>query len=173
MIERTTVVNAQRMIDIEQQSIVGVLVMLEVAGRQALLLRFGADGTLHRLGRGSVERLETDRFIGTVDPDAFRDLAAKVTPGLLSWCGQTRAHPSPRGELCELVLAFKQADGRELTMAWRYGTHSKWPPQEIFEFIDAAVGLTDPWYEEQKQTLKRETQRAEYQWWPHYSLPTA
>ena len=46
MNERTVLVNAQRMIAAEEQAVVGVLAVLEVGGKQALLLRMGADGTL-------------------------------------------------------------------------------------------------------------------------------
>jgi hypothetical protein len=171
MNERTELVRAQRAIDTEEQTILGVLIMLEVAGRQALLLRLGAEGTIHRLGSGSIEKLDRDRFIGTVDPEVFRQLSSKINPALLAWCGQSRSHPAPRGELCDLVLAFKKADGQELTMAWRYGSHSKWPPDEVLGFVEEAVRATEPWYEEQKKELVKKTKRAEYEWWQFFSLP--
>ena len=173
MKERTELIRAQRAIEIEDQTILGFLVALEVGGKQALLLRLGADGNIHRLGTGSLEKLERDRFIGHLDPEVFRELASKITPGLLSWCGQSRSHPAPRGEVCELVVAFKKADGPELTTAWRYGTHSKWPPEEILDFVTEAVRATDPWYEEQKKELQRKTRRAEYEWWQFFSFPSA
>lgn len=173
MNERTVLVNAQRMIAAEEQAIIGVLAVLEVGGKQALLLRMGADGSVHRLGRGSVEHFDADRFIGTIDPDAFRELSAKITPELLAWCGPPREHPAPRGETCELMLAFQQADGRERATVWRFGSLSQWPPAEIFDFLAAAIDATDAWYEKQKQSLQRNVARAEYQWWPFYSLPTA
>lgn len=172
MKERTELIRAQRMIATEDQAILGILIMLEVGGRQALLLRLGADGGVHRVGTGSIETLERDRFIGAMDPEVFLGLASKISPALLSWCGQSRSHPAPRGELCELVIAFRQADGRELTMAWRYGTHSKWPPDEVLEFLDEAVRATEPWYEEQKRDLQSKTRRAEYEWWPFFRLPS-
>lgn len=173
MSERTEVIRAQRAIDIEEQAISGMLVMLEVGGRQALLLRLGMDGSIHRLGSGSIEKLDRDRFIGMVEPEVFRRVAAQASPALLSWCGQSRSHPAPRGERCDLVLAFKKTDGEELTMAWRYGSHSKWPPQEVLGFVEEAIRATDPWYEEQKNQLLLQTRRAEYEWWQFFSLPPA
>ena len=116
-------------------------------------------------------RSDRDRFIGTVDPEVFRQLSSKINPALLAWCGQSRSHPAPRGELCDLVLAFKKADGQELTMAWRYGSHSKWPPDEVLGFVEEAVRATEPWYEEQKKELVKKTKRAEYEWWQFFSLP--
>jgi len=173
MSERTELVRAQRAIEAEEQAILGVLVMLEVGGRQAFLLRLGADGTIHRLGDGSIEKLERDRFIGSVDPDVFREVAGRVSPGLLSWCGQSRSHPAPRGEICDLVIAFKHSDGRERTTAWRYGTHSKWPPEEVLGFVEDVVRATEPWYREQKNQLQMQTRRAEYEWWQFFSVPSA
>ncbi len=171
MNERTEVIRAQRMVESEQQEILGILILLEVGGRQALLVRLDADGSVHRLGSGSIEKLERDRFIGAVDPEIFSRLASKATPALLSWCGQSRSHPAPRGELCNLVIAFKQADGQELTTAWRYGTHSKWPPEEVLDFVEEALRATDPWYQQEKGQLQLQARRAEYEWWQFFSLP--
>jgi hypothetical protein len=172
MQQRSEVIHAQRAIAAEDQTIVGLLVMLDVGGRSALLVRLGADGGVQRLGSGSIETLERDRFIGALDPEIFRGLSSTIGPSLLSWCGQSRSHPSPRGELCDLVIAFRTADGRELSMAWRYGTHSKWPPPEVLEFVEEAVRATEPWYQDQKRELVLQTQRAEYEWWPIMSLPS-
>lgn len=155
----------------EPSDVCGVLAMLEVGGRQVLLVRLGADGSIHRLGTGSLDTLERDRFIGTTSPEPFRQVHEKITPRLLHWCGESRSHPAPRGEVCELVIAFKQADGRELMMAWEYGSLSKWPPPEVLEFVEAAVEATRPWYEEQRKLVRLRTQRAEYEWWRSFTMP--
>jgi hypothetical protein len=173
MQDRTEVIRAQRAIAAEDETIVGALVMLDVGGRPALQLRLGADGGVQRLGSGSIETLEHDRYIGTLDPEIFRGVSSTIGPALLSWCGQSRCHPAPRGERCDLVIAFRMADGRELTTAWRYGTHSKWPPAEVLDFVDEAVRATEPWYQEQKKQLALQTRRAEYEWWQFFSLPQA
>jgi len=172
MQERTEVIRAQRAIATEDETIVGALVMLDVGGRPALLVRLGADGGAQRLGSGSIDKLERDRFIGALDPEIFRGVSSTVGPALLSWCGQSRSHPAPRGELCDLVIAFRMADGRELSTAWRYGTHAKWPPPEVLDFVEDAVRATEAWYQEQKRQLVVQTQRAEYEWWQYFTLPT-
>ena len=81
---------------VEQNAISGVLVMLDVGGRQALLIRLGEDGSIHRLGSGSLENPERDRYIGTTSREPFEQVRARVTPQLLDWCGQVRTHPVPR-----------------------------------------------------------------------------
>ena len=155
----------------EQNVISGVLIMLEVGVRQTLLIRLGEDGSIHRLGSGSLENPERDRYIGTTSPDAFEQVRAKVTPQLLEWCGQVRTHPVPRGESCELVVAFKLADGEERMTCWQYGSESRWPPPEVCDFVAAAVEATNPWYEEQKNAVRLRAQRAEYEWWQFFTVP--
>jgi hypothetical protein len=157
----------------EQNGICGVLVMVDVAGRQKLLIRLGEDGSIHRLGNGSLEGAERDRYIGTTSRDAFEQVRSRITPQLLEWCGQVRSHPSPRGEKCELVVAFKTADGEELMMCWQYGSESRWPPQEVCDFVAAAIQATDPWYEEQKNGVRLRAKRAEYEWWHFFRIPSA
>lgn len=173
MNERMELARARQALEAEQAVITGILVLLEVGGRQELLIRLGADGSIHRMGSGALERRETDRFIGATTPRAFESLRSKITPQLLSWCGQSRAHPSPRGETCDLVIAFRRADGQETMMAWQYGWVSKWPPAEVLAFVEAAVEATNPWYEEQKGQLRARTERAEYEWWRFFNLPQA
>lgn len=173
MSERTAVRVALEELETVEQEVSGVLVMLEVGERQALLIRVGKDGTIHRLGTGSLDRIETDRYIGTTSPETFERLAGKITPELLHWCGQSRTHPAPRGERCELVVAFKRADGSETMMAWQFGSLSKWPPPEVLDFVDAALEATRPWYDEQKGKLQQRATWGEYEWWQFFTIPSA
>lgn len=171
MRERIERAMARTAVEAEPSDITGVLVMQEVGGRQVLLVRLGADGGIHRMGTGSLDSLERDRYIGTTTPGGFQEVHEKITPRLLDWCGESRSHPAPRGEVCELVIAFKQADGRELMMAWEYGSLSKWPPPEVLEFVDAVVEATQPWYEQEKRQVRVRTQRSEYAWWRSFTVP--
>lgn len=173
MAERTVVREALRELESVESALSGVLVMLEAGGRQALLIRAGEDGTLHRLGTGSIERIDADRFIGKADPETFRKLAEKVTPALRHWMGQSRTHPSPRGEICDLVVALKHADGRESMTAWQFGSLSKWPPPEILDFVDAAIEATESWYREQKGQVELRARQGEYEWWQFFTVAHA
>lgn len=158
--------HARRTIDAEDRTILGVLVALEVGGKEALFIRLGADGGVHRLGTGSIERFDRERFIGATSPEAFQKVLDRISPELLAWGGQCRRHPNPRGEICDLLIVLKRADGEEVATSWRFGSLSKWPPAEVLELVDAAVEATCPWYEEQKRRVSERTARAEYEWWP-------
>jgi len=160
-------------LEAQPSALCGVLVMVSVGGEQALFIRLGADGGIHRLGVGSLDTGERERFIGTTTPETFERVRAKVTPELLKWCGQGGSDPYPRGEVCELVVALKQPDGEESMMCWRYGLDSQWPPPEVCEFVAAAVEATDPWYEEQKDAVRRRSQQDSYAWWQFFALPHA
>jgi hypothetical protein len=171
MSEKTAVREGLRDLEQAGSSILEILVMLEVGGRQSLLIRLGRDGGIHRIGAGSPDRIETDRFIGKTGPEVLERLSARITPGFCHWLGQSRSHPAPRGELCELIIALKHADGRKPMMTWKYGSLSKWPPSEVLDFVDSAVELTTPWYEERKRELQLRTARGEYEWWQFFAIP--
>lgn len=156
-----------------ESAICGILAMLEVDGEQRLFIRIGSDGGIHRLGTGSVDRIDRDRFIGTTTPDAFERVRAGITPELLQWCGRWRSHPSPRGAKCELMIGFKQSDGTESMMGWRYGSHSQWPPEEVLAFVADLVEATEPWYQDQKDQIGLQAKRAAYEWWEFFRLPHA
>ncbi len=113
-----------------------------------------ADGTIHRMGTGSESNTERDLFIGKVSERLFDELRQLITPELLQWLGQF-ADPQPQGRRCQLTIGFRQHDKVELTSHWEYGTDSQGPPEEVGDFVRAALATTSPWYEEQKQLGSR------------------
>ncbi len=133
----------------------GVMVKLLVGDEQSLFVMLGSDGSISRVGTGSVENVERDMFIGKASPEVFQGLRAKVTPELLGWCGRQLSDPHPQGKLCELTVGFQQAGGQELLTGWRYGSQSQGPPSEVCQFVTAAVEATNPWYEQQKAMARR------------------
>jgi hypothetical protein len=135
--------------------IVGLTVVLLIGGEQSLFILLGSDGSINRMGNGSVDHLERQMFIGKVDPDLFLQLRSRVTPGVLYFLGQRLEAPQPKGKLCELTVGFKYADGREATTAWRYGSESQGPHPEVGAFVVAAAQATDPWFEQQKEMARR------------------
>jgi hypothetical protein len=134
----------------ESQNINAILVRLLVGGEQALFILLRADGSINRLGTGSANNTERDMFIGGTDPELFQHLRARITAGLLGWCGRSLSAAQQLGKSCELTIGFMEADGHELMTAWRYGSESQGPPREVGEFVVAAVEMTTPWYEHQK-----------------------
>ena len=108
-----------------------------------------ADGSINRLGTGTLNNTEKDMFIGITDPKVFEKLRAQIRPELLRWVGG-RADKSLRGKVCELQIHLMLANKREQSIYFKYGSDSLGPPSEVSQFVTAFVETTSPWYEEQK-----------------------
>ncbi len=102
------------------------------------------------MGTGSENERNPNLYIGMVAPDVFERLRGQVTEALLAWCGRRLADPAPQGQVCELIVGFKRADGKELKTVWRYGSRSLGPAREVRDFVVAAVQATAPWYARQR-----------------------
>lgn len=135
--------------------IVGIIVELHVGEELSLFILLGKDGTINRMGNGSVDDIERQLFIGKISPDLFLRVRARVTAGVIHFLGQQLAAPRPKGKLCELAVVFTYADGRDATTAWRYGSESQGPHPEVREFVMAAMEATEPWFEQQKEMVRR------------------
>ena len=152
-------------LELEPSRITGILVRLHMESSPYLLVTLGADGSIERLGRGEHEILT-----GTGALDLFEELRGKVTPGILRWAGQSWSDPFPRGKSCQLVIGFKQGEGREIVTRWDYGSESPEPPAEILDFVVAAVETTNPWYRRRKEMERRKRRPSEVAGWRLVSL---
>ena len=139
----------------KSNEIVGIGVELLVGDQQSLFIMLGSDGTVNRMGNGSVDQIERELFIGSAPQDLFEQLRLRITPGVVHFLGQRLAAPQPKGKLCELTVMVKYADGREAASGWRYGSESQGPHPEVCDFVAAAVELTDPWFQRQKAVVRR------------------
>lgn len=131
-----------------------ILITLHIADQQALFIMLAADGTINRMGAGSVADTDRDLFIGRTSPELFEDLQRRIGADLLRWLGHY-ADPSPHGDLCRLTVGFQRADGVEEMSHWQYGAKSQGPPPPVREFVAAAVAATDSWFQQQKQQAHR------------------
>jgi hypothetical protein len=133
-----------------EKAIKGIMVTLHIADQQALFIMLASEGTINRMGTGSVSNIERDLFIGRTTPELFEGLRQRVGADLLRWIGQY-GDPSPRGKLCRLTVGFQHDDGSEAMSHWQYGAESQGPPPVVRDFVIAAVRTTDPWFQQQKQ----------------------
>jgi hypothetical protein len=137
------------------EDITGTYVVLKIGGTQALFAMLAADGSINRLGNGSLKNPENDMFIGMTDPSLFSNLRPEISKELLDWCGSQRTAPHIEGDVCDLTVGFMRTDGSELTSVWRYGSRSQGPPPVVASFVVALANATDPWFEDQKRTNKK------------------
>ena len=130
-----------------------ILIELYAADQPSLFILLASDGTINRLGTGSVNNTERDFFIARTSLDIFESLRQKVGPDLLHWKGRYES-PERRGTLCKLSVVLKLDDDTETGSEWVYGSDSMGPPPAVKNFVIAAVEATQGWYEEQKEMAK-------------------
>jgi len=133
------------------ESINAILVMLEIADRKALFILLADDGLVNRLGTGTVDNTENDLYIGHTSDPLFAQLRAQIRPMWMDHFGSYDV-PSKAGSVCTLSVLFN-APGEQGGVRIIYGSESQGPPDDIREFVEEAVRLTDPWYEKQKQIM--------------------
>ena len=145
------------------ENIDGIMVTLEVDSSKALFILLAADGTVNRLGTGSVNNTENDMYIGITKDSLFVKLLSKIDVGWFEYQGSYDV-PDKKGKICELTVLFRHDDGRESGFNFIYGSESEGPPDDICQFVIEAVNLTEPWYIEQKKMIGKSPENHK-PWW--------
>ena len=120
----------------------------------SLLVLVAADGSINRLGTGTVNNTEKEMFIGVTDSKLFESSRHHITSDVLRWIGG-RADQAPKGKTCELTIWLFLANKEERTIYFKYGSESMGPPPEVNRLVLAAIEITNPWYEELRRVLRR------------------
>ncbi|HLZ35095.1 MAG TPA: hypothetical protein VKP13_13855 [Nitrospira sp.] len=137
------------------EDVTGVAVSLKVADDLSLFALLAADGSINRMGTGTIDNAEKEMCIGVIDdPKAFQNLRAQISPDLFKWVGG-RADPSPRGKICELMIGLFLPNKEERMIFFKYGSKSIEPPPEIKRLVLAMVEVTNPWYEQFKAGIAK------------------
>jgi len=150
-------------VELTKGSIKGILLDLEVEGAQSLFVLLADDGAVNRLGTGTVDNDERDLFIGLAEEPMFEQLRDKFQPEWMSRDGEYDV-VDKEGRTCTLTIIVTFDGGRELSWRFRYGSESNGPPDDICEFVAAAVRLTEPWYQDQK-LIAASGPRTSKPWW--------
>jgi hypothetical protein len=127
-------------------------IRLDINEKPSLFVMLAADGTVNRMGTGTLENTERELFIGRIDPAIFVAVRSHVTEAMLQILGQTFQNQNPRGAPCKLTITSQFQDGNSDGFAFLYGSESEGMPQDIVNFVTAAARETDPWYENFKRT---------------------
>ncbi len=132
---------------IDKKNINAVFVDLKINDQQALYVMLASDGSVQRMGRGTIDNTEIEMFTGTSADQLFASLMLDVDDSILQYAGSYHDRSFDGGE-CQLKLLFQSNDD-STGFEFVYGTNSQGPPTEICDFIITCVDLTDPWYERQ------------------------
>jgi len=133
--------------------IVGIQILLTSNAEQTLFILVGADGSINRLGTGTLHNSDKELFVGKADISLFHAIRAGLSDEMLQFTGGYSL-PDQRGIPCVLTVALRFQDQTSDGFEFRYGTESNGPPGELAEFVRAAVRLTDPWFEEFKRMAR-------------------
>lgn len=61
--------------------------------------------------------------------------------------------PEQRGIPRKLSIGFSFTNEDDNGFGFRYGSESEGPPHEIVEFVNVAVQLTNPWFQQQRKMV--------------------
>jgi hypothetical protein len=144
-----------RAIDKFWNDLCGLSINLEASNKRSLFILLAADGSINRLGTGTLDNRENELLIGKTDPAVFQTVKTRVSTALFQYLGGTFPMKNPVGASCRLTIAFQFSDNSANGFVFLYGSQSTGPPMEVADLVRAAVLQTDPWY----QSFKRATTR--------------
>jgi hypothetical protein len=140
-----------------------ILVSFDVDGKRKLFIMLAADGSINRAGGGESDGADSELFVGVSDGSAFQNLAGRLNPAWFKSAGQRFTFPDPRGAQSLLRVILKTSEG-EYPLEFSYGLESGGLPADVGNFVQEAVRLTDPWYQEQ-QALIGSLRKPRWKFW--------
>ena len=139
----------------KEEDVTGLAVTLKVEEDLSLLVLLAADGSINRLGTGTVNNIEKEMFMGIADPKLFETIRRHINSDVLRWIG-VRADQAPKGKLCELTIYLFLSNKEERAIYFRYGSESIGPPPEVSRLVLAAIEITNPWHEQFKAGVAKQ-----------------
>jgi len=139
--------------------VTGFSVSLSINEKRALYVLLDAHGSINRQGDGTIDSAADNPppglFIGVTDPSVFHSVLTHLTDDILEFLGRVFRVPNPVGAQCKLALLFHFNDDASGGLEFHYGAESQGPPQDIADFVTAAVRETDSWYELFKESVRK------------------
>lgn len=133
-----------------------IFIKFEVDKQEILMITLTRNGTVNRMGDGSGDSDSLYFAMGRTEDSLLEEWMKNLNDEILSFAGRYE-YPDPKGKICHLTIAL-EGEGVDTGFEFTYGEESDGPPEEIFQLVEAAVLLTDPWYEDQ-QSRKRQRKK--------------
>ena len=124
-----------------------VHISLVVNEEQVLALRVSKNGALNRMGDGSDDPKMRLMFMKRIEEPLFDRLMEILSVDLLSMVGRY-TFPDPKGDHTQLLITLEGDNEAETGFEFVYGSDSEGPPEEIIDFVEYAVELSDPYWED-------------------------
>jgi hypothetical protein len=136
----------------KRQEVAAIEIVLLAAGKPALLLLVAGDGSIQRMGDGSIPSGDPDGYRGHTEEPLFQRLHACIRDEWLQRPGAYVAEELPGDEIV-LTIRFLRAPEDGVGIQYRYGSESDGPPAEVRDFLETALDLTDSWYADQRMLV--------------------
>lgn len=133
---------------LEKKQVQSVCLELLVGEQQMLYILLGANGTVNRLGRGTIDNDEHTMFYGNTADRLFESFMLDVDDQLFGFAG-SYVDSEYDGEKCKLTMLFQDELEDWTGFEFIYGSESQGPPTEICDLVVSMIDLTDPWYDRQ------------------------
>ena len=135
-------------------------IQLNIEGESSLMILLHSDGTINRIGNGTME-IDKNFYIGMTDTAPILDQLSKLMDDdFKQYINHVYDLPEKSGKNCfvEIVMGI---DSQTQGMKFMYGSESMGPPRPVSSFVMKAVELTDPWFKQQQKQAKK----ANKKWW--------
>lgn len=142
-----------------RDDVCGLSILLEINDTRSLLVLLAADGSINRLGTGTLENTENGLFIGVTNPEIFQAVRAQLSTKVFQFLGGQFQPRNPAGASCKLTITFQFNDNSSNGFIFFYGSESEGPPLEVADLVRAAVRLTDPGTTPSGETWPGETHK--------------
>lgn len=136
---------------IEKESINRILIKWTVEEETIISMMLSRNGSLNRIGSG--EKSGGKMAMGNTDAPLFASLLEALP---VDWLKNTGRYtlPNPKGKMANLALIL-ETDKEETGFEFIYGIQSDGPPEDMVEYVEYAIELTDEWYAEMTQKGKK------------------
>ena len=125
---------------------------LNIENEPSLMILLHKDGTINRKGRGTDETDE-NFYMGIQNDNLISELTKSLTPDFQSLLNKVYDYPDKKGKFCMLEITL--SDGKETKgVRYTYGSESMGPPIPIANYVNKAIELTNPWYNEQVKMME-------------------
>lgn len=130
---------------INKQAIHRILIKWTVEEETIISLMLSQNGSINRIGSG--ESTGGKMAMGRTEEPIFQQLLEALPEDWLTNTGRYTL-PDPKGKLAQLTIALESSHEEETGFEFTYGTQSDGPPEDMVEYVEYAIALTDEWYEE-------------------------
>jgi len=126
-----------------------ILITMEAGGDNLLSIRLSEDGSLHRMGSGTLNNPDRNLYIGINKDGLFDKLKKSISKNIFKYAGYYSSNEI-KGLKCELTIFFQILNEEDTVFNFIYGSESIGPPPELCDLIVNAVNLTNGWWLKQR-----------------------